>query len=154
LAPTHPNNCVHFHHITPGAELEDHQLAHILATWTCVKVGGALVISRRYYMYGQGAIGCTLLPFLTEVNYQCTGAQASVHFLLRCTVAGGPTPWRSLTFTSLCKMSLWLLSSPGRLCRPRLLSVARLCLLLLYPPSSPSNYFSKCVVHVVDTVVI
>jgi hypothetical protein len=44
---------------------------------------------------------------------------------------GGPTPWRSLTFTGLCKTSLWLLSSPGRLCRPRLLSVARLCLLLL-----------------------
>jgi hypothetical protein len=56
---------------------------------------------------------------------------------------GGPTPWRSLTFTGLCKTSLWLLSSPGRLSRLRLLSVARLCLLLLYPPS-PSNYFSKC----------
>jgi hypothetical protein len=41
----HPNNCVHFHHITPGVELEDHQLAHILATSTCVKAGGAPVIS-------------------------------------------------------------------------------------------------------------
>jgi hypothetical protein len=44
---------------------------------------------------------------------------------------GGPNPWRSLTFTGLCKTSLWLLSSPGRLRQPRLLSVARLCLLLL-----------------------
>jgi hypothetical protein len=26
---------------------------------------------------------------------------------------GGPTPWHSLTLTGLCKMSLWLLSSPG-----------------------------------------
>jgi hypothetical protein len=26
---------------------------------------------------------------------------------------GGPTPWHSLTFTGLCKMSLWLLSSPA-----------------------------------------
>jgi hypothetical protein len=25
----HPNNCVHFHHIAAGVELEDHQLAHI-----------------------------------------------------------------------------------------------------------------------------
>jgi hypothetical protein len=43
-------------------------------------------------MYGWGAIGCALLPFLTEVNYQCTGAQASVHFLLWRTVAGGQPP--------------------------------------------------------------
>jgi hypothetical protein len=34
----------------------------------------------------------TLLPFLTKVNYQCTGAQASVHFLLQCTMAGGQPP--------------------------------------------------------------
>jgi hypothetical protein len=27
---------------------------------------------------------------------------------------GGPTPWRSLTLTGLCKMGLWLLSSPGQ----------------------------------------
>jgi hypothetical protein len=33
----HPNNCVHFHHITAGVELEDHQLAHILATSTRIE---------------------------------------------------------------------------------------------------------------------
>jgi hypothetical protein len=44
----HPNNRVHFHHITAGVELEDHQLAHILATSTCVKVGSAPVISADF----------------------------------------------------------------------------------------------------------
>jgi hypothetical protein len=44
----HPNNCVHFHHITPGVELEDHQLVHILATSTRVKAGGAPVISANF----------------------------------------------------------------------------------------------------------
>jgi hypothetical protein len=44
----HPNNCVHFHHITPGVELEDHQLAHILATSTCVEAGGEPVISADF----------------------------------------------------------------------------------------------------------
>jgi hypothetical protein len=44
----HPNNCVHFHHITPGVELEDHQLAHILATSTRIEEGGALVISADF----------------------------------------------------------------------------------------------------------
>jgi hypothetical protein len=44
---------------------------------------------------------------------------------------GGPTPWHSLTLTDLCKMSLWLLSSPSQLCRPGILSVVRLCLLLI-----------------------
>jgi hypothetical protein len=44
----HPNNCVHFHHITAGVELEDHQLAHILATSTCVKAGSAPVISANF----------------------------------------------------------------------------------------------------------
>jgi hypothetical protein len=44
----HPNNCVHFHHITPGVELEDHQLVHILATSTRVEAGGALVISADF----------------------------------------------------------------------------------------------------------
>jgi hypothetical protein len=43
-----PNNCVHFHHITPGVELEDHQLAHILATSTHVEAGGAPVISADF----------------------------------------------------------------------------------------------------------
>jgi hypothetical protein len=44
----HPNNCVHFHHITPGVELEDHQLTHILATSTRIKAGGAPVISAGF----------------------------------------------------------------------------------------------------------
>jgi hypothetical protein len=44
----HPNNCVHFHHITAGVELEDHQLAHILATLTCIKAGSAPVISANF----------------------------------------------------------------------------------------------------------
>jgi hypothetical protein len=44
----HPNNCVQFHHITPGVELEDHQLAHILATSTRVEAGGAPVISADF----------------------------------------------------------------------------------------------------------
>jgi hypothetical protein len=48
----HPNNCVHFHHITPGVELEDHQLAHILATSTCIETGGAPVISANFARRG------------------------------------------------------------------------------------------------------
>jgi hypothetical protein len=44
----HPNNSVHFHHITAGVELEDHQLAHILATSTCVKAGSVPVISADF----------------------------------------------------------------------------------------------------------
>jgi hypothetical protein len=35
----HPNNSIHFHHITAGVELEDHQLVHILATSTRAKTG-------------------------------------------------------------------------------------------------------------------
>jgi hypothetical protein len=48
----HPNNCVHFHHITPGVELEDHQLAHILATSTRVEAGGVPVISADFARRG------------------------------------------------------------------------------------------------------
>jgi hypothetical protein len=44
----HPNNSVHFHHITAGVDLEDHQLAHILTTLTCVKAGSAPVISANF----------------------------------------------------------------------------------------------------------
>jgi hypothetical protein len=44
----HPNNFVHFHHITAGVDLEDHQLAHILATSTCVEVGSVPVISADF----------------------------------------------------------------------------------------------------------
>jgi hypothetical protein len=44
----HSNNCVHFHHITPGVELEDHQLVHILATSTCVEAQGTPVISADF----------------------------------------------------------------------------------------------------------
>jgi hypothetical protein len=44
----HPNNSVHFHHITAGVDLEDHQLAHILATSTCIEAGSAPVISAKF----------------------------------------------------------------------------------------------------------
>jgi hypothetical protein len=53
-----PNNCVHFHHITPSVELEDHQLAHILATSTRVEAGGAPVISADFAR--RGAVTQTL----------------------------------------------------------------------------------------------
>jgi hypothetical protein len=48
----HLNNCVHFHHITAGVELEDHQHVHILATLTCVKAGSAPVISADFARCG------------------------------------------------------------------------------------------------------
>jgi hypothetical protein len=35
----HPNNSVYFHHISAGVDLEDHQLAHILATLTHIEAG-------------------------------------------------------------------------------------------------------------------
>jgi hypothetical protein len=44
----HQNNSVHFHHITAGVDLEDHQLAHILATLTCIEAGSAPVISANF----------------------------------------------------------------------------------------------------------
>jgi hypothetical protein len=44
----HMNNTVHFHHITDGVDLEDHQLAHILTTLTCAKAGRAPVISADF----------------------------------------------------------------------------------------------------------
>jgi hypothetical protein len=44
----HPNNTVHFHHITYGVGLEDHQLVHILATSTCIKAGSVPVISAGF----------------------------------------------------------------------------------------------------------
>jgi hypothetical protein len=43
-----PNNTVHFHHITDGVDLEDHQLAHILATLTCIEAGSVPVISANF----------------------------------------------------------------------------------------------------------
>jgi hypothetical protein len=48
----HPNNTVHFHHITDGVDLEDHQLVHILATSTCVDVGSVPVISANFTRCG------------------------------------------------------------------------------------------------------
>jgi hypothetical protein len=48
----HPNNSVHFHHITAGVDLEDHQLAHILTTSTHIKVGSAPVISANFARCG------------------------------------------------------------------------------------------------------
>jgi hypothetical protein len=53
---------------------------------------------------------------------------------------GGPTPWHSLILTSLHKMSLWLLSPPNQLCQQGLLSIVRLCLLLI-SHLIPHNYF-------------
>jgi hypothetical protein len=44
----HPNNSVHFHHITAGVDLEDHQLAHILATSTRIEAGSVPVISANF----------------------------------------------------------------------------------------------------------
>jgi hypothetical protein len=44
----HPNNSVHFHHITAGMDLEDHQLAHILTTLTRVEAGSVPVISPNF----------------------------------------------------------------------------------------------------------
>jgi hypothetical protein len=43
---------ISIHHITAGVELEDHQLAHILATSTRVKAGSAPVISANFARCG------------------------------------------------------------------------------------------------------
>jgi hypothetical protein len=48
----HPNNIVHFHHITSGMDLEDYQLVHILATSTCIEVGSMPVISANFARHG------------------------------------------------------------------------------------------------------
>jgi hypothetical protein len=48
----HPNNSVHFHHITAGVDLEDHQLVYILATSTHIEVGSAPVISANFVRHG------------------------------------------------------------------------------------------------------
>jgi hypothetical protein len=48
----HPNNTVHFHHITDGMDLENHQLAHILVTLTYFKAGSAPVISANFARHG------------------------------------------------------------------------------------------------------
>jgi hypothetical protein len=47
----HPNNTVHFHHITDGMDLEDHQFAHIFAT-SMQEAGSAPVISANYARRG------------------------------------------------------------------------------------------------------
>jgi hypothetical protein len=44
----HTNNSIHFHHITAGVDLEDHQIVHILATLTHVEAGSAPVISTNF----------------------------------------------------------------------------------------------------------
>jgi hypothetical protein len=59
----HPNNSVHFHHITAGVDLEDHQLAHILATLTHVKAGSAPVISADFAMMSTAVPDNTESPF-------------------------------------------------------------------------------------------
>jgi hypothetical protein len=48
----HPDNTTHFHHITDGVDLEDHQLMHILTTSTCIKMGSAPVISANFVRCG------------------------------------------------------------------------------------------------------
>jgi hypothetical protein len=54
----------------------------------------------------------------------------------------GPTPWHSLTFTGLCKMSLWLLSSPSQLCQLGLLSITSLCFSLISHTKSITTLIS------------
>jgi hypothetical protein len=54
----HANNTVHLHHITPGVELEDHQLVHIHATSTCVEAGGEPIISADFAQ--REAVTCML----------------------------------------------------------------------------------------------
>jgi hypothetical protein len=44
----HPNNSIHFHHITAGVDLEDHQLVHILTTLTRIEAGSVPVISANF----------------------------------------------------------------------------------------------------------
>jgi hypothetical protein len=57
------------------------------------------------------------LPYRGKLPVHGGTSLSSLPAAVHC--GGGPTPWHSLTFTSLCKTSLWLLS------------IARLCLLLL-----------------------
>lgn len=53
-----PDNSLFLHHVTNSMELEDHQLAHLLATSTHVEVGGAPVITADYAH--RGAVTCML----------------------------------------------------------------------------------------------
>jgi hypothetical protein len=48
----HPANVVHLHHVTSGIELDDHQLAHLLATSTRVEAGGSPVITADFARRG------------------------------------------------------------------------------------------------------
>lgn len=48
----HAIHKIHFHHITDGVEMEDYQLAHILAVSTKVMAGGAPVISADFARRG------------------------------------------------------------------------------------------------------
>jgi hypothetical protein len=41
-------NTIHFHHITDGMDLEDHQPVHILTTLNCIQAGRAPVISADF----------------------------------------------------------------------------------------------------------
>jgi ribonuclease HI len=54
----HANNTVHLHHITPGVELEDHQLVHTHATSTRVEAGGEPTISADFAR--REAVSCML----------------------------------------------------------------------------------------------
>jgi hypothetical protein len=90
------------------------------------------------------------LPYWGKLPVHGSASICSLPAAVHC--GRGPTPWRSLTLTGLCKMSLRLLFPPGWLCWLGLPSIARLCLLLTPHPSS--NYSSQCAVHVFVTVAI
>jgi hypothetical protein len=68
----HPNNCVQFHHITAGVELEDHQLAHILATSTRLKAGSAPVISADFARY-------RVVTQMLEAGTHCSSPKSTLY---------------------------------------------------------------------------
>lgn len=43
-----PNSVIHLHHISDKVEINDHQLAHLLATSTRVEAGGEPIISADF----------------------------------------------------------------------------------------------------------
>jgi hypothetical protein len=99
----HPNNCVHFHHITPGVELEDHQLAHILATLTRIKAGGAPVISADFARHGvvtQMLEGWNSL--FQSKKYICKG---NPHFCCRYCFPTIPAPSAAGSHARRCRRS-------------------------------------------------
>jgi hypothetical protein len=70
----HPNNCVHFHHITPGVELEDHQLAHILKSGPWMRKAGhshSLTACLVHCTTGHAPIGAYCSRFFPEESMAC-----------------------------------------------------------------------------------